>query len=78
MDCFNKYLWVCLALWEQLDCQTAGVTLSVAAKAAHAAGKWLNELWTSNVRHCKRVGSFIVQRFKQHVYYVYCYCFSSC
>jgi len=33
----NGLLWVYLVLWEQLDCQNAGVTLSVAAKAARTA-----------------------------------------
>ena len=70
MDCFNKFLWVYLVFWEQLHCQNAGVALSVAAKAARPAWKWLNEMCVSNVCHCKRVGSFVVQRFKEHVYYI--------
>jgi len=70
MDCFNKFLWAYLVLWEEPDCQNAGVTLSVAAEPVRTAWKWLNELWTSDVCLCKRAGSFIAQSFKELIYYV--------
>jgi len=78
MYCFNKFLWVYLIFWGQPDCQNAGDARKFGRKAARPAGMWLNELCTSNVRLCKRVGSFIVKRFKNTFIKSACYCFASC